>query len=90
MTPNPAKIGERGNAIYREKYQEDYESRYPGKYVAIDIESEEAFVADTPEAAIRKLQERNPDSFFHLIKVGSPGVFKVGFGLSNERDGLFQ
>jgi hypothetical protein len=90
MNSNPAKIGEKGNAIYRQKYQADYERLHPGKYVAIDVTSEEAFLADTPEEAVKLLQERNPNSFFHLIKIGSPGVFKVGYGVRNERDWLFQ
>lgn len=90
MDSNPAKIGEKGNSIYQQKYQAEYEHLYPGKYVAIDVGSEEAFVADTPEEAIRLLQERNPNSFFHLIKIGSSGVFKVGYSVRNERDWLFQ
>jgi hypothetical protein len=90
MNSNPAKIGEKGNAIYQQKYQADYERLHPGKYVAIDVTSEEAFLADTPEEAVKLLQERNPKSFFHLIKIGSPGVFKVGYSVRNERDWLFQ
>jgi len=90
MDSNPTKLGEKGNAIYREKYQAEYERLYPGKFVAIDVTSEEAFVADTPEEAIKTLQARNPNSFFHLIKIGSAGVYKVGYGISDERDWLFQ
>jgi hypothetical protein len=90
MNANPKELAEKGEAIYREKYQAEYERLYPGKYVAIDIVSEKAFVADTPEGAIRKLQDSSPRSFFHLIKVGSTGVFKVGYSGHNERDWLFQ
>ena len=87
---NPKQLAEKGEAVYRNKYQADYERRHVGKYVAIDINTEKAFVADTPEAAVELLQKDNPDSYFHLIKVGSPGVFKVGYGVHNERDWLFQ
>lgn len=90
MSPNPKEVAEKGEAIYREKYQAEYERLYPGKFVAIDIASEEAFVADTPEEAIRKTQHLDSRSFFHLIKVGSTGVYKVGYSIRHERDWLLQ
>jgi hypothetical protein len=91
MTGNPKQLAEKGEAIYRQKYKDEYERLYPGKFVAIDLASQKAFVADTPEAAVELLQKEIPGSFFHLIKVGSPGVFKVGYSVHNdERDWLFQ
>lgn len=87
---NPRQLAEKGETIYKNKYQADYERLHAGKYVAIDINSEKAFVADTPEAAVELLQKENPTGFFHLIKVGSPGVFKVGYSVHNERDWLLQ
>ena len=91
MSSNPRQLAEKGEAIYRTKYQHEYEQLYPGKYVAIDLNTEKAFVADTPEAAVALLQKDNPKSYFHLVRVGSAGVFKVGYSVhSNERDWLFQ
>ncbi len=88
---NPKALAELGEKIYREKYKEAYEREQAGKFVAIDLNTEKAFVADTPEAAVELLQRENPNSFFHLIKVGSPGVFKVGYSVhNNERDWLLQ
>jgi hypothetical protein len=88
---NPKQLAEKGEAIYRQKYKEEYERLYPGKFLAIDLNTEKAFVADTPERAVELLQKENPRSFFHLVKVGSPGVFKVGYSVhSDERDWLFQ
>jgi hypothetical protein len=87
---NPKQLAEKGEAIYRNKYQQEYERLRIGKYVAIDLSTEKAYVADTPEGAVELLQKENPKGFFHLIKVGSPGVFKVGYSYRNERDWLFQ
>jgi hypothetical protein len=90
-TQNPKQLAEKGESIYKNKYQADYERLHAGKYVAIDINSEKAFVADTPEAAVELLQKENPKGFFHLIKVGSSGVYKVGYNIHHhERDWLFQ
>jgi hypothetical protein len=58
--------------------------------VAIDLATEKAYVSDSPEGAVELLQKENPRGFFHLIKIGSPGVFKVGYGVHHERDWLFQ
>lgn len=88
---NPKAIAELGEKIYREKYKVIFEREHLGKFVAIDLGTEKAFIADTPEDAVKLLQKENINAFFHLIKVGSPGVFKVGFSLhNNERDWLFQ
>jgi len=88
---NPKQLAERGEAIYKAKYQQQYERLHPGKYVAIDVNTEKAYVADTPEGAVELLQRDNPNSYFHLVRVGSAGVFKVGYSvLADERDWLFQ
>jgi hypothetical protein len=88
---NPKQLAENGEAIYKQKYQKEYERLYPGKFVAIDRSTENAFLADTPEGAVELLQKENPNSFFHLVKVGSAGVYKVGYSVhGNDCDWLFQ
>lgn len=90
MTGNPKQLAEKGEAIYKSKYQQEYERLYPGKYAAIDLATEKAFVADTPEGAVELLQRENPKSYFHLVRVGSTGVYKVGYSVhTNDRDWLF-
>jgi hypothetical protein len=78
---NPKALSELGEKIYREKYKESFERDQVGKFVAIDMTTQKAFIADTPEAAVELLLKEDPNSFFHLIKVGSPGVFKVGYSI---------
>lgn len=91
MDGNPRELAQKGEAIYKKKYKEEYERLHPGKFVAIDLQTERAFIADSPEEAVGLLQRESPKSFFHLIKVGSPGVFKVGYSVqADERDWLFQ
>ena len=89
MSTDPKTIADRGAQIYAAKYQQAYEADYPGQFAAIDIQSEEAFVALTPEEAIRTAQSKNKSagSMFHLIKIGSPGVFRVGYSASGARRG---
>lgn len=79
MVMTPQEIADKGEALYKQRFQAEYEERHLGKYLAIDITSEEAFVADSPEQAIEAAQRKNPNGFFHLVKVGSPGVYRVGY-----------
>ncbi len=83
---NPQELAKKGMAIYQEKYQAEYEQKYLGKFVAIDTSTGEAWVADTPEEALRIAQEKNPRGFFHLIKIGSPSVFRVGYTQNSARE----
>ena len=86
LTRNPQEAADKGTAIYKARYQTQYEQEYPGKYVAIDITTEKAWVANTPEEALGVAQGASPHGFFHLIRIGSPGVFRVGYTQQNTRE----
>lgn len=79
MPQTPQAIAELGEKIYKEKYKEAYEKQFPGQFVAIDIDSQEAFVAKTPEQAISLAQTAKDGGFFHLIRIGAPGMYRVGY-----------
>lgn len=79
MTKTPQEIAEKGEALYKNRFQAQYEREQPGRFLAIDITTEEAIVADTPEQAVESAQARNPNGFFHLVKIGSAGVYRVGY-----------
>ncbi len=82
VTPSTRDIALRGEAIYEQKYQAEYEKTLRGKYVAINVNSSEAIVADTGEDAIRLALERDPDGFFHLVRVGHRAPFEAGWYMS--------
>lgn len=83
---NPTEIVAAGERIYAEKYKANYEQINAGKFVAIDVVSGAAFVADFPEDALRDGRQNSPTGLFHLIKIGSPGAFRVSsFVPSNAR-----
>lgn len=79
MTRTPQEIAEKGESLYKNKFRPQFEVEHPGKYLAIDIASEEGFVSDTAEGAVEAAQTKHPEGFFHLVKVGSPGVYRVGY-----------
>ena len=85
----PQEIASEGTRIYDEKYRSDYEAKHAGQFVAIDVKSQKAFVATQPEEAIRKAQMAAGDGIFHLIKIGSPGAFRVSYTTNDLATGFF-
>lgn len=83
---NPTEIVAAGEKFYAEKYKVEYEHKHSGKFVAIDVVSGDAYIADYPEDALRAGRQKSPTGLFHLIKIGSPGAFRVSsFSPANAR-----
>ena len=89
-TMSPEVLAQKGEAIYKQKFKKDFEEKYLGKFAAIDVVSESAVVADTPEDALRKAQSECPDGFYHLIKIGSDGIYRLGYTSETHGDWLFR
>ena len=77
MSLSPQQIAEKGEALYKEKYQAELEKSHLGQYVAIDVESGACFVGESPENVLTKAQESRQGGLFHLMKIGSAGVYHV-------------
>lgn len=76
---NPKAIAEAGERIYQTKFQADFEKSSLGKYVAINVNKETAFVGDTPEAAFSAARKDDVTGVFHLIRIGYPGAFQMSY-----------
>ena len=87
---NPKAIVEAGERIYRDKYQKEYEANHRGKFLAIDVQTEEAYLGDTSEEPLRAGRNVSPKGIFHLVRVGSPGAFRVSYTSNANVDWLFQ
>jgi hypothetical protein len=74
--PNAREIAAKGSDIYDRRYRSEFERLHDGEFVAIDIDSEAAYVAGLPETALSKARAAAPDGLFYLIRVGAPGAFK--------------
>jgi hypothetical protein len=86
----PQEISDRGDALYKDKFQTLYEKQHPGKFLAIDVTTQEGFLGDRPEQALEAAQAQNINGYFHLVKIGSPGVFRVSFSRSHTHDGVIR
>lgn len=83
--PSSRQIAELGESIYKRKYAHKLEQTDLGKFVAINIKTEEAIIADTAEAAVRAATEKDPSGYFHLIRVGKKGAMEAGWYMSHAR-----
>ena len=90
MTNNPQGISDKGEFLYREKFQAEYEQKHLGKYLAIDVGSGEGFLGDTPEKAIEALLQKNASAFYYVVRIGASGVYRVGYTQEATRDGIFR
>ncbi|HLG14794.1 MAG TPA: hypothetical protein VJH03_09880 [Blastocatellia bacterium] len=86
---HPKAIADRGETIYREKYKTAFEAEHLGKFVAIDVATEHAYVGDSPDEALELARKEAPTGLFHLIKVGSPGAFRVSYTSDAKLDWIF-
>ncbi len=76
---SPQQIAEKGEEIYKRAYQHRLEQSDRGKFVAIDVVSEKAYVGTTPESAYEAARRENATGPFHLIKIGDVGAFRVSY-----------
>ena len=88
---NPKALAEAGEKLYREKFQKQLEAEVEniGKFLAIDVVAEEAYIGDSPEQALNAARQKAPTAVFHLMKIGFPGAFRVSYSNATP-DWLFQ
>jgi hypothetical protein len=79
---SPGKIAEVGERIYADRYKAELERTSLGQFVAIDVLTGKHYVAQFPEQALEKARAEATNGVFHLIRIGSPGAFKVSFNLT--------
>lgn len=70
----------RGNELYDKQVRPQVEAGNHGKIVAIDIETGEFELADSPLAACDRLYARLPDAQPWCVRIGYRGVHRFGRG----------
>jgi hypothetical protein len=86
---SPDKIREVGEGIYEKEYRANLERERRGDFVAIDVTTGKAYVAKHPEEALKEARKQAPSGIFHLIRIGSPGAFKVSYATRQDGDWPF-
>lgn len=74
----PEQVAEKGAEIYEKKLKSALEPEHKGKFVVIDVISSEYFLGDNLLEALENARKKYKDRLFHSVRVGFPGVFKLG------------
>ena len=77
-TPPPGSVAEfaqRAETLYAERHKEQLEREHPGRFVAIDLETGEAYLGDFSGEALQEARRAAPNGAFHLIRIGQPTAF---------------
>lgn len=69
---------DRAKHLYDERLRADLEARNRGLFVAIEPESNEHFLADTLDEAVRAARTRHPARLSHVVRVGHPAALHMG------------
>jgi|GEM_PF-270769 len=62
-------IAEQGDRIYQ-KIKGSFEPEQNGKFLAIDVKSENYYVADASSEAVEMARAAHPDTVFYVVKIG--------------------
>jgi hypothetical protein len=54
------------------------EARHHGRFVAIEPESGDHFLADTLDGAVRAARTKHPSRLSHVVRVGCPAALHLG------------
>jgi hypothetical protein len=73
----PREMAEKGKEIYARKYQAEYEQKYFGKFLVIDLKSEKAYLGDSDIAAYKAAVLEAPDSLFYTLRIGFRAAHKM-------------
>jgi len=88
QSPNLQQIAKRGSNIYRDKYRAAYEREWAGRFAAIDIDTEKAYVADYADQALAKAKAAAPKGVFYLVRIGAASAFKTARRILNAHSGI--
>ncbi|MFO0847892.1 MAG: hypothetical protein U0871_04920 [Gemmataceae bacterium] len=69
---------DRAKQVYAERLQATLEANHQGRFVAIEPESGDYFLADTLDAAVRAARARHPSRLTHTVRVGHPAALHLG------------
>jgi hypothetical protein len=64
-------LAEAAEKIYRKKYQQRIEEQHSGKFVAINLSSEDAFLGFSPEEAVERARSVDPTGTIHVKRIGA-------------------
>ena len=68
---------ELGKKIYEAKIKPLVDPQEKGKFLVLDITTEEYVVGRDLGYTTRELLDRHPDAVLHTVRIGHPSVYKI-------------
>lgn len=68
----------RGKTIYQ-RLRDEVEPHHNGKFLAIDIETEDYEIDLNGTVAVTRLLAKHPDAVIYLLKIGHRAAYRMGF-----------
>lgn len=69
---------DRAKALYAETLQKRLEAEHMNRFVAIEPESGDHFIADTFDAAVKAARNAYPTRISYTMKIGHRAAFHIG------------
>ncbi|HZT44050.1 MAG TPA: hypothetical protein VFA07_17930 [Chthonomonadaceae bacterium] len=74
----PEEMSERGEAIYERLIRPHVEAGNRGKYVVIDIQTNDYEMDSDYHIALRRAKTKHPDGLFYVLRIGYLTAVKIG------------
>ena len=71
-------IAARGKMIYQ-RLRDEVETHHNGKFLAIDVETEDYEIDVNGTIAVARLQAKHPDAAINLLRIGHRAAYRMGF-----------
>jgi len=81
-TLSPTRVAALGEKLYRDRFLAEYASAHMGEILAIEVESETAYLGKSALDALLAAEASHKNGSFHVVKIGGPGVYQMGLGRS--------
>jgi hypothetical protein len=71
-------VAERAKHIYEERLRAELEAGHPDRFVAIEPESGDHFIADSLDEAVRAARAKHPARLSHVVRIGHQAALRLG------------
>lgn len=78
VSPETKLVIEGAKRVYAERLQALLEPNHLNRFVAIEPESGDYFLADTFDEAVKSARTRHPDRLTYTIRIGHRAAFHLG------------
>ncbi len=68
---------QKGEQLYHQRFKQHLEPMHHGKIVCINCEAEDFIMGNTVLDALKKAEDKYPNAFFHIRRVGFPAVYSL-------------